>query len=245
MRRKTPHGAEVNGYIQGVDNDALLRLARDRKTVVRMERGIGAFVVQNTALASLALEDPPDQKTIEAINAAYSIGRHRTVEQDPAFGIRQLVDMALKALSPGVNDTSTAVMCVDYLTAILAQLASRKFPASLRYEGDKLRVVTIAPTFEGLLAEAFNQIRESAEGNIGIMARMLGAFETLADLTTHPRRRRALHEQVQWLAELAGRTTEATHDRARIAKRLKEVHEALEAKPALPARDKSAGEEKV
>jgi uncharacterized membrane protein len=237
--------AEVNGYIQSVDNDALLRLARDRKTIVRMERGIGAFVVQNTALASLALQDPPDQKTIEALNDAYSVGRHRTVEQDPAFGIRQLVDMALKALSPGVNDTSTAVMCVDYLTAILAQLASRKFPALLRYEGDELRVITIAPSFEGLLAEAFDQIRGSSEGNIGIMARMLGAFETLADLMANPRRRRALHDQVQWLAELAGRTTEATQDRARIARRLMEVREALEAEPGLSARDESAGEGKA
>lgn len=230
--------AAMNGYIQSVDNDALLRLARDRKTVVRMERGIGAFVVQNTALASLALQDPPDQKTIEALNAVYSIGRYRTVEQDPAFGIRQLVDMALKALSPGVNDTSTAVICVDYLTAILAQLVARKCPASLRYEGDELRVITIAPTFEGLLAEAFDQIRGSAEGNIGIMARMLGAFETLADLTVSPRRRRALHEQVQWLAELAGRTTEASHDRARIARRLMEVREALESGSALRAAEK-------
>ena len=181
-----PVPAAVNGYIQSVDNDALLRLARDRKTVVRMERGIGTFVVQNTALASLALEEPPDQETIEALNAAYSIGRYRTVEQDPAFGIRQIVDMALKALSPGVNDTSTAVMCVDYLTAILAQLAPRKFPASLRYEGDELRVITIAPTFEGLLAEAFDQIRGSAIGNVGIMARMLSAIETLAESYRQP-----------------------------------------------------------
>lgn len=232
--------AGVNGYIQGVDNDALLRLARDRKTVVRMERGIGAFVVQNTALASLALEDPPSQKTIEAFNDAYSIDRHRTVDQDPAFGIRQLVDMSLKALSPGVNDTSTAVMCVDYLTAILAQLASRKFPASLRYERDEPRVITIAPTFEGLLAEAFDQIRSSAEGNIAIMARMLDAFEILADITTNPRRRRELHEQVQWLAELATRTIEATHDRARIAKRLQEVRESLNAEPAVRVEEAKA-----
>lgn len=232
--------AEVNGYIQGVDNDALLRLARDRKTVVRMERGIGAFVVQNTALASLALEDPPDQKTIEAFNDAYSIDRHRTVDQDPAFGIRQLVDMALKALSPGVNDTSTAVMCVDYLTAILAQLASRKFPVSLRYEGGEPRVITIAPTFEGLLAEAFDQIRGSAEGNIAIMARMLDAFEILADLTTNPRRRQALYEQVQWIAELATRTIEASHDRARIAKQLLEVRESLNAEPAVRVEEAKA-----
>ena len=225
--------AESDGYIQSVDNDALLRLARDRKTVVRMERGIGTFVVKNTALASLALDDPPDQETIKALNAAYNVGRHRTVEQDPAFGIRQIVDMALKALSPGVNDTSTAVMCVDYLTAILARLTSRKFPASLRYEGDQLRVITIAPTFEALLAEAFDQIRGSAIGNVGIMARMLSAIETLATLTASPRRRRALYEQVLWIAEIAGRTTESDHERKRLARRLLEVRQELQAEPAM------------
>ncbi|MEJ2362648.1 MAG: DUF2254 domain-containing protein [Gammaproteobacteria bacterium] len=225
--------AEVNGYIQHVDNDALLRLARERKTIVRMERGIGAFVVKNTALVSLALEDPPDQETIEALNKAYSVGRHRTIDQDPAYGIRQLVDMAMKALSPGVNDTSTAIMCIDYLMAILTQLASLKFPASLRYEGDELRVITIAPTFEVLLVEAFDQIRGSAIGNVGIMARMLSALETLTELTISPRRRRAIHEQMQWLAEVAGRTIESKHDRDRLAKRLADVREALKAEPSV------------
>jgi uncharacterized membrane protein len=235
-----PVPVEVNGYIQSVDNEVLLRLARDRKTIVRMEHGIGAFVVQNTALALLALEEPPDQETIAALNGAYSIGRYRTVEQDPAFGIRQLVDMALKAMSPGINDTSTAVMCVDYLTAILAQLAARKFPTLQRYEGDELRVMTIAPTFEGLLAEAFDQIRGSAGGNVAIMARMLSAFETLIDLTDRPNRRRAIRDQVQWLAELAGRTIESKHERERIAKRLIDVRETLEAQLAL-----NGGEESI
>jgi uncharacterized membrane protein len=226
-----PVPAEKNGYIQSVNNEALLRLARSKKTVVRMERGIGGFVVQNTPLVSLALDEPPDPETIAALNSAYNIGRHRTVEQDPAFGIRQIVDMALKALSPGVNDTSTAVMCVDYLSAILAQLASRKFPALLRYEENELSVITIAPTFEGLLAEAFEQIRGSAIGNVGIMVRMLSALDTLSGLTANPRRRRALHEQVLWIAELAGRTTESAHERERLAKRLMEVRKALEPEP--------------
>ncbi len=225
--------AAVSGYIQSVDIDALLGLARDGKTIARMEHGVGAFVVQDAALASLALTYPPDQAMTAALNGAYSISRHRTIEQDPAFGIRQIVDMASKALSPGVNDTSTAVMCVDYLTAILARLACRQFPPSHRYDGEALRVITIAPTFEGLLAEAFDQIRRSAEGNVAIMARMLGAIDTIASLTVTPCHRRALDEQVQWIAELADRSIESTHDRARIERRLMEVREALEAEPAL------------
>jgi uncharacterized membrane protein len=227
--------AEVSGYIQSVDIDAILRLAQGRRTIVRMEHGIGAFVVQDAALASLALTYPPDQETIVALNGTYSIGRHRTADQDPAFGIRQIVDMALKALSPGVNDTSTAVMCVDYLTAILARLACRQLPPSHRYEGETLRVIAIVPTFEALLAEAFDQIRGSAAGNVGIMARMLGALHTIGSLTTDQRRRQALHEQVQWIAELADRSIVSTHDRARIKRRMIHVREALEAEPALCA----------
>ncbi len=235
-----PVPAAVSGYIQSVNNDALLHLAEDSRTIVRMEHGIGAFVVQDTALVSLALTYPPDQKTIDALNAAYSIGRHRTVDQDPAFGIRQIVDMAIKALSPGVNDTSTAVMCVDYLTSILARLAGRQFPPLHRYEGETLRVMAIVPSFEGLLAEAFDQIRGSAEVNVAILARMLGALDTIGSLTIRPSHLRALDEQLQWIAELADRCIESSHDRARLERRLSEVRETLEAQSAL-----CAGEEKV
>jgi uncharacterized membrane protein len=227
--------AEASGYIQSVDKDAMLRLAQGRKTIVRMEHGVGAFVVQNAALASLALAYPPDQETISALNGVYGISPHRTVEQDPAFGIRQVVDMALKALSPGVNDTSTAVMCVDYLTTILARLACRQFPPSHRYEGETLRVIAIVPAFEGLLGEAFDQIRGSAQGNVAVMARMLGAIDTIASLTTSPRRRKALHEQAQWITDLAERTLKSVHDRAQIERRLTGVREKIESQRSAGA----------
>jgi uncharacterized membrane protein len=227
-----PVPAQVSGYIQGVDEDAILDLARNHRTIVRMERGVGAFAVEGAVLASLALTYPPDQETIAALNRAYSISRHRTIEWDPAFGIRQIVDIALKALSPGVNDTSTAVMCVDYLTAILARLSGRCYPPSHRYEGDALRVIASVPTFEALLAEAFDQIRGSAEGNVAIIARMLGAIDTLGSLTVNPSHQRALDQQVQGIAELADRTLPAPQDRARIERRLDHVREALRAAPA-------------
>jgi uncharacterized membrane protein len=131
-------------------------------------------------------------------------------------------------------------MCVDYLTAILAQLACRQLPPSHRYEGETLRVIAIVPAFEGLLAEAFDQIRRSAAGNVSIMARMLGAINTIASLTVSPHHRRALREQVQRIAELADRTIESTHDRAQIKRRMIHVREALEAEPALRAGEAQA-----
>ncbi len=230
-----PVPAVASGYIQGVDEDAILDLARIHRTIVRMERGVGAFAVEGAVLASLALTYPPDQETITALNRAYRISAHRTIEWDPAFGIRQIVDIALKALSPGVNDTSTAVMCVDHLTAILARLSGRCHPPLHRHEGDALRVVAIVPTFEALLAEAFDQIRGSAEGNVAIIARMLGAIDTLGSLTVNRSHRRALDEQVRWIAELADRTLPAPQDRARIERRLAHVRHALGAAPTARA----------
>ncbi len=220
--------AQRDGYIQSVDNASLLRLAREHKTIVRMERGIGEFVVQETTLVSFALESPPEREVIPALQSAYSINRHRTVEQDIAFGIRQIVDMALRALSPGINDTTTTVMCVDYLTAILARLASRPIPSSRRFEKRELRVITIGPTFASLVAESFDQIRVSAAGNVAIMLRMLGALQTIASPTANPARRQVLREQMECIADLAIRTIPSPHDRARFESRLARVRSALE-----------------
>ncbi len=206
--------ADVDGYIQDVDSKALLRLARDGNAVVRMERGIGDFVVRGVALAALAREDPPDQDTVAALHASYSIGIHRTVEKDPAFGVRQIVDIALKALSPGVNDTSTALICIDHLTAILTRLVAREFPALHQCDGDEVRLVALGPTFEDLLGEAFDQIRRNAQGNVTIMARLLGALDVIASQTDRPLRRCALREQVKRIAELAEHTIDSAHDRA-------------------------------
>lgn len=103
-------------------------------------------MVHDTTLASLTLETPLEKEIIADVQGAYGIDRHRTVEQDSGFGIRQIVDMALRALSPGINDTTTAVTCVDYLTAILGRLASRPIPSSRRYEEGELRIIAIGPT---------------------------------------------------------------------------------------------------
>ena len=219
--------ARVNGYIQSVDNATLLRLAREHQTIVRMERGIGEFVVQNTTLAWLALAVPPEPELIAALQASYRIHPHRTVGQDAAFGIRQIVDIALRALSPGINDTTTAVMCVDYLTAILARLAVRSIPSPYRHEEGELRVITIGPTFAGLAAESFDQIRASANGNVAVILRLLDAIEVITGLTASTSRRQALGDQAQWIAELAERTIESPHDRARFESRLARVREAL------------------
>jgi uncharacterized membrane protein len=136
-----------------------------------MECGIGEFVVEGTPLISVVDSGGLDEDTADELSAVYVISSHRTVEQDVSFGIRQLVDIALKALSPGINDTTTAVMCVNYLAAILVLLASRPIATVRRLDQGELRVIARGPCFESLLAEAFDQIRQNAEGNVAVLTR--------------------------------------------------------------------------
>ncbi len=222
--------ADDNGYIQSVDNATLIRVAREQQTTVRMERGVGDFVVEATPLVSLAQEAVLSEAIIAEMQAAYSIDRHRTVEQDAAFGIRQIVDIALRALSPGINDSTTAAMCVDYLTAILARIAPLPLPSSHRFEDGELRVITIGPDFASLVAESFDEIRGSASGNVAIMLRMLDALQTIGSLTHDAGRRRVLSEQLCCIAEVGAPSIPSSHDRARFEERLMLVRVSLDHK---------------
>ncbi|CDH45198.1 DUF2254 domain-containing protein [Candidatus Contendibacter odensensis] len=231
--------ARKTGYIESIDSDALLNLARKYQTIVRMEHGIGEFIVEGTSLISVAKRGGVDDATTDELNGVYVIGRQRVVEQDAAFGIRQIVDIAMKALSPGVNDTTTAVICVDYLTAILARLATRRITASHWMDDQReLRVMARGPSFESLLNEAFDQIRQNAESNVAILLRMLGSLQTIAVLTSSLNRRWLLQQKVEEIAEAAERTIVSPHDRVRFERRLARVREALETGPVLSMHEK-------
>jgi uncharacterized membrane protein len=226
-----PVPAANTGYVQNVDNEALLRSARELHTVIRMERGIGEFVVEGAPLVSLApslgFGVGPNREAVRRLNKTYVINRYRTVEQDAGFGVRQIVDIALKALSPGINDTTTAVMCVDYLNAILARLARRRIPSRHRFDDGELRVIARGPTFETMLGAAFDQIRRNSEGKVAVIERMLDGLEILAGETRGAGRRRALWRQLEMITEMAGRAVSPQHDRLAIKERGDRVAERL------------------
>lgn len=209
--RWAPVEAKTSGYIRGLDADALVEVARKGSVVLRMERGIGEFAVEGSPLVSAGGREATEAEA-SAIRAAFTIGRHRTVEQDAAYGIRQVVDIALKALSPGINDPTTAVMCVDHLAALLAHMARRRVPPPHRFEGGSLRVIAIGPTFESLVDEAFDQIRRSAGGDVAVLRRMLWALEVVAGATNDPKRLGVLARHARLVGEAARREVASAHD---------------------------------
>ena len=206
--------APRTGYIESIDGDSLVVLARKHETIVRMERGIGEFVVEGAPLISVAGPSEPDNEVMAELKMVFVISRQRTVRQDAGFGIRQIVDVAMKALSPGVNDTTTAVMCVDYLGAILSRLAIRTIATAHRLDHGVLRVIARGPSFESLLSDAFDQIRQNAEGNVAVLTRQLQSLETIAGWTTSIRRRQALRQQANLIAAVANLTIRSPHDSA-------------------------------
>ena len=232
-----PVPAQRTGYIQAVDTAALLAFARERRVVVRMESGIGEFVVEGTALVTLATlassaEDaagaPLDETGVQELNRAYTVDRQRTIDQDAGFGIRQIVDVANKALSPGINDTTTAVICIDYLTAILVRLAQRHIESPYRFEGAALRVIARGATFADLLAGAFDEIRRNGEGNVTVLARLGQALATLAGVAEEPERRRALLQQAEALQEVVRRSVRAPLEREQLDRQCLQLLVALQ-----------------
>lgn len=215
------------GYIQGVDPEALLEYAQKHRTVLRMERGVGEFVTPGRPLASLALSKPPDQSVIDGLNEIYAIGSYRTIGQDAAFGIRQLVDISLKALSPGINDTTTAVTCIEHLSYLLVRCAERAMPAPCRYDKDGLRVIAKGPSFEYLLNLSFNQILENAEANTEILIRVLIAIEQIAQVTQSGQRKRLLERQIREIEEIARRSVKSGFAMQRIEEEINRTRLAL------------------
>ncbi|MEX0604043.1 DUF2254 domain-containing protein [Marinobacter sp.] len=207
--------ADKTGYLQSADIDALLAFARKRHTVVRMERMVGQFVIEGVPVFSL-LGTAVTDDDYSQLYWLYAVGRQRTVEQDAAFGIRQLVDVALRALSPGVNDTTTAVMCLHHLTAILVRLTDRKIECSFRAKDDKIRLLTPGPTYADLIADAFDQIRQNASANVAVLEVLLGSLELLASITTDMARRKVLLQHAQAVAELGYISVPDRQDRQRV-----------------------------
>ena len=234
--------ARRTGYLQSVDSEGLLSFAREHRAVVRMERAVGDFVTAGLPLVSIARPGGTDgantslpgnipDDVVGAANSLFTINAHRTVEQDAAFGFLQISDIALKALSPGVNDTTTAVSCVDHLGALLACVAQRRIAPAARGEDSDLRVIASGPTFPGLVSLALDDIRRNAGGNVTVLARLFDAIETTSRFARNRGRRRVLTAQVDLLTEVIGRTVAAPSDRTLLNARAQAVRSLLDDAP--------------
>lgn len=185
-REARPVGAAEDGYLQLIDADALMELTRQEDLVLRLEQRPGHYLIKGEAMLMVWPGDRITEALTDKLNAAFVLGNQRTAAQDVEFSFQQLVEIAVRALSPGINDPFTAIACVDRIGSALYRLAQRDMPSAQRLDSHgRLRLVAAGPTFAGIVDTAFNQIRQSARSNPAVAIRMLDAIARIARVARH------------------------------------------------------------
>ncbi|HXV93702.1 MAG TPA: DUF2254 domain-containing protein [Pseudonocardia sp.] len=188
--------ADRPGVIQGVDGDALARHAAAAGSFVEVLRAVGEFVPSGAALLRVhGGERLDDARLLGAIR----VGEERTPDQDLGFALRQLVDIATRALSPGVNDPTTAVQVLDQLHDLLRRLASRPLPSCERYlVGDRLAALVPAPGLAEYLDLALDEIGRWGGDDERVCARVRGLLRDVRDAARPEHRGVAARKLRQW-----------------------------------------------
>jgi uncharacterized membrane protein len=189
-------GARADGYVQAIDEEGLFEIAESAGLVLRVLRRAGHFVVEGEPLVIAGGAGDVDDSLAQRIRRCFIIGRQRTGEQDPEYGVHQLVEVALRALSPGINDPFTAISCINWLAAVLCKVGRRDLRAPKRRGADgTVRVLKDSITFEGFLGAAFDQIRQNAQPHPSVSIRLLEVLNTIAGQVEDAVRRDALRRQ--------------------------------------------------
>lgn len=198
------------GYVVNVDGERLMDMAQETGHVFFLRAGVGDFVAQGAPLIGIDGHTEISDEQEGTLLGCLVLDRQRTVDQDPAFGLQQLVDVAVKALSPGINDPTTACMCVDQLGALLARLASRRMPPPYRMKDGRLRVVAPAPDFASLLSLGLGTIVHHSRGDLQVLDRILRSMQVIRGAALTPRRSQEMAPLVEDLRlELHGITPAA------------------------------------
>ncbi|NUU06303.1 DUF2254 domain-containing protein [Leifsonia sp. C5G2] len=202
--RKHVVTADSSGFITSVDRERLVRIAEANGIVVEETKRVGQSIVAGTPQAFWWATDAaaaPDSEAIEAaVRASGSIWYERTAAQDVEYGIQQLLDIAIRALSPGVNDPTTAVNSLGHVTAVLVRaLRHPSLPAALAGSRDELRVVTASQSRAQLVRSSLSPVRHYCAGSPAVVERFLNSVSELAYVNDDPEVDAALREQLEAL----------------------------------------------
>ncbi len=206
--------AAGSGYLQAVDDDALMVLAVEHDLLIHLGYRPGHFVTRGSRLATVWPGDRVDETLSTKINGLCIVGTERTLEQDVEYAISQMVEVAVRALSPGINDPITAMTCIDWLGETLCRLANRRMPESHRFDDNhRLRVIFKTFTFAGMVDSAFNMIRQNAQAVPAVSIHLLEAIATVAAQTPEPADREVLMRHAAMVTEGCSQALTAEEDR--------------------------------
>jgi uncharacterized membrane protein len=204
--------SSASGYLQFVGYAQLVEIAVRTDSVIRLDHRAGHFIAKGQPLATVWPGGAGGQ-VATALSKAHVSGPHRTLMQDPVFAIDQLVEIAIRALSPAVNDTFTALTCIDWLSAGLSQVSSRVLAEGIyRDRFGRVRLIETDPSYARMVNRAFDKVRQSSAGMPAVIIRMLDALSAVASSTVTPEQRHILRRQAEMILRRAEESVFETND---------------------------------
>lgn len=230
------------GYLQQLDGEGLADWAAERGTAVRLLVRPGDYVFPGVPAAAVL---PPAEGAAEAVRNATALGTQRASSDDLEYAIRQLVEIAVRALSPGINDPNTAVSVLDRLGAALCDLAPRHLPTGVLHRDGRPVLVAPAVEYGGLTDAMFHMIRQNAAGSTAVLIRLIEVLTAVLGCEQEPARVQALQRHADLALDDAGRSVGNPADladvRARHAAFADARRQAERRRPNSPACVEGAG----
>jgi len=213
-----------NGYIQYIDIESLLNVMTSFDALFELNYRPGDFLVEDIEIGKLYTNDKLEKNKLEIILFQFVIGKTKTAQQDLEFSIHQMVEIAVRSLSSGVNDPFTAIACIDNLTSTICYLAQVKFPSKYRVDDKKeLRVIADILSFEGVLDAAFNQIRQFSAGSAAVIIRLMEALITIHEFATKESYKKAVINHARMTSNIGEKSINEKNDLEDLIERSKKL----------------------
>jgi uncharacterized membrane protein len=204
--------SQVSGYIQYVGYSQLIGIAMRTDSVIRLEHRPGHYLATGHSLA-IVWPRGAAADVARALSKAHVTGPHRTLVQDPVFAIDQLVEIAIRALSAAVNDTFTALTCIDWLSAGLGRVSGRVLDEGVyRDSSGNVRLIEFDPSYARMVNRAFDKIRQSAGGMPAVLIRLIDSLGSIMLDTTSVDQRAVLRRQADMVLRLSEATVSEPND---------------------------------
>ncbi len=200
-----------HGYLQQLNSDGLADWAAEHRTCVRLLVRPGNYVFPGAPIALLTV---PTEGARDAINDAIAVGAQRTSTADLEFSIRSLVEVAVRALSPGINDPHTAMSALDRLGSALCEVAPKHLPTGVVMRNGQPALVYPGYDYDGLTDAMFHEIRQNASSSPAVLIRVLEVLTSVLSAEHGPARREALQRHADLVLADAERAVENKSDLA-------------------------------
>lgn len=210
------------GYLQAIDAGGVMLLAVEEDLILRLQSEPGEFVARGASLVEVwpagtrAVADLDVERLSSRLNEMFITGNRRTPRQDAVCAVNELVEVAVRSLSPGINDPFTANNCIDRLRVGVTRIAERQLPSRYRFEegNGQLRVIANPVTFPDVLDAAFDQIRQYSRGAVSVTIRLLEAMRAIAAHVSREEDREAVRRQAEMIVQQAEAIPDASDRQA-------------------------------